>query len=76
MEDQYARALALASPTVIARLMHVLVEKGVLSVADVQGLLDEADASLAQHRTDVANGARGTVATIRDSFIRTPPASS
>jgi hypothetical protein len=70
MDDQTSRAYGMAAQTVLARLLHKLTEKGILSESDVSGLLTEATDSLASHHTDIASGAIGVVMTIAQAAIQ------
>jgi len=69
-EDVHSRASGLASQTVLARLLHLLEEKNVLSREDIERVLREACDSLSRHNTDAANGAVGIVELISEACQR------
>jgi DNA primase large subunit len=67
-EDVHSRALGMATETIIARLLHLLEEKKVLSRKDIERVLSEARDSLSRHNTDAANGAIGIIELINEAF--------
>ncbi len=69
-EDGHARGMGLAGQTILAKLLQVLVDKGVLSREEILGLLHEASQSLAKQNTPAANSAVGAVISIKASHSR------
>jgi hypothetical protein len=67
-EDVHSRALGMATETIVARLLHMLEEKQVLTRKEIERVLSEARTSLSRHNTDAANGAVGIIELISEAF--------
>ena len=70
VEDVHAQALGMATETIMARLLHLLEEKKLLSRKDVERVLGEARDFLSRYNTDAANGAIGIIEVINEVFQR------
>jgi hypothetical protein len=67
-DDLYSRAFGMASSTVLTHLLRALVNKGELTMAEVEHVLLNAEQELAAHKTEVAAGSIGIVKTIRNNI--------
>jgi hypothetical protein len=70
IQEDRSRALALAGGAIVSALLDTLVEKGILSLPEVRGVLQRAISSMAPYaQTTVGYEASGMIATImRDRF--------
>jgi len=71
--DIFARSTSYAAQMLLARLFHVLHEKNVLTEAEVEQVIKDAEMALAHHHTETANAARGNLLALRDLW-KQPPA--
>ena len=66
--DPYATSVGMASRTVLVHLLKSMIAKGVITRADADQVLRDAEQELLAHNTEVAAGGAGAVRTIRDGL--------